>query len=199
MKKITIVLLFLCFSSYSQFSVGIKAGAMLSNLKFENTELEKGGIKPSFYAGGFFEYKFNRIAGELDVTYNEGGSRGKIYLRQNFDDNPREYSSDYKVNSVLVSVAAKLYLTKKFALKFGGYYGSILSVNNETNYNNANNFDYSDNWEKIDSGIILGLNYNISKHLFLDGTYLIGITDLRGVQKNEVYSRNIKIGAGYRF
>jgi opacity protein-like surface antigen len=202
MKKTTIALFMLTtFSGYSQFGVGLKAGALLANQKFENIETEKGGIKPSFYVGAFAEYRINKFAPEIDVTYNSGGSRGHIYIRENFEGNSISYESVYDVNTVNVTGALKFYVSEKVAVKFGGYIGQIVSVKNKS-YGIPNvgtqEVDLSDDWGKSDAGVLLGLNWNVTSHLFIEGGYYLGVTDMRGYG-GSVQSRNLKIGAGYRF
>ncbi|WP_395043889.1 porin family protein [Flavobacterium sp.] len=203
MKKIILGLLLISFQGYSQLSGGIKSGALLSNFKFENSESEKSGLKPSFYAGIFIEYKFKRVAPEFEVSYNQSGNRGSILIRQNFDDVPTKLYSNYKLNLLMFSVASKFYLTKKFNLKFGVHYSQVLyvenSIENFPGINGALKTDLTDSWKKNDFGVLFGVNFDITKHLFLDGTYLIGLSDLREIPKYEVNNRMIKIGAGYKF
>lgn len=57
-KQILVVFTFLfSCNCFQQFSAGVKAGGILSNFRFENIKNEKNTFKPSFYIGGFAEYK----------------------------------------------------------------------------------------------------------------------------------------------
>lgn len=187
---------------YSQFTGGIKAGALLSKFKFENEDFEESGIKPSFFVSGFAEYKIGKIAPEIELAYNRSGNKGTIDLRENPDDLRGEYKSTYEVDVLTIALSAKYYPVESLALKFGFYTAPILSVNNtvfgfpdgERNMET----DLSDSWQKTDNGIILGVSYFVSKNVFLDGTYLNGFTDIRGYQ-GEVKNRMVRLGLGYKF
>lgn len=202
MRKILIITLSLFyFFSYSQIGFGLKAGASLANLNFTDSEYESGGIMPSFYAGVFSEYKAGIFTPEVEITYNRNGSFSKADLITNPDFGSREYKIDYTIETVSFSFVGKFNVFSKFNLKAGYYYGSIISVESNTRnfptHGKNEKQDLTDSWNETDSGVILGANWDITKHLFIDLNYIIGLNDIRGYS-SEVNSRVLRIGAGYR-
>ncbi len=202
-KGFLILVLFISISGYSQLTGGVKAGALLANLKFEN-DLTNSKMKPSFYVGGFIEFKILKFAPEIEVTYNQFGSKGETSIRENFDDPISTIDSEYKINSLMISPSLKFYATKKFALKFGGYYNSILSADfvsegMPSNGGVETTYDLSNSWNKSEFGLTFGLSFDITKNIFVESSYIYGLSDLSGTQNNEVNNRSFRIGGGYKF
>jgi len=204
MKQIFVVFTFLfSCSCFAQFSAGVKAGAILSNFRFENTSNEKNAFKPSFYLGGFAEYKIGKLSPEIELSYMQSGDNGRFITDKSVGENQISAESKYQLNLLSLIVTAKYYLLEKFNVKAGWYYGRILEVkNNLKNISNQDdNFETNlkDEWNKSDYGFTFGLNYDISTNLFLESNYFFGLTDLRGMENFEVKNRMIRLGIGYKF
>jgi hypothetical protein len=114
-KQILVVFTFLfSCNCFQQFSAGVKAGGILSNFRFENIKNEKNAFKPSFYIGGFAEYKIGKLSPEIELSYIQGGDNGRFVTDKSVGENQISAESKYQLNLLSLIVTAKYYLLKKF-------------------------------------------------------------------------------------
>jgi hypothetical protein len=89
---------------------------------------------------------------------------------------------------IAIPVLAKIYLSKSFSLELGPQASFLLSEKNNFDVNNSNTFDFA-----IDAG--LGLK--LTKHIFIEGRYVLGLTEVspNAQAKNSV----LQLSAGLMF
>ena len=60
--------------------------------------------------------------------------------------------------------------------------------------------DLKDYTNSIDFGVGLGLTYNITNDVFVQGRYTLGLTEIykSPVEKNNIKDGNVQIAIGYR-
>lgn len=181
-------------NSNNGLHIGLKGGLLLANVKDDNEEV-KTKIKAGVYVGAFFEYVDGKIAPEIEISYNQFGSRGD-------DSNTSYLDYEYQINSFLISPSLKVFIVDKFAPKVGFYMSQIISVK-ATVYDNSTNgyteLDLTDDWNNTEFGMVLGFQFNATKKLLIEANYLYGFSDLSGDQVGKINNRSIRFGLGYKF
>lgn len=180
MKKsifLTIALLFLAANSQAQLlKLGAKAGLNYAN--FSGTEIQTDAIT-SYHAGLVAEIKLlDKFAIQPELLYTTQGATYNTAL------------GDFKneLGYIAIPVLAKIYLSDSFSLEVGPQASFLLSKKNDFDVNDANTFDFA-----IDAG----LSFKITKNLFVQGRYVLGLTEVSpdADAKNSV----LQLSAGLMF
>lgn len=180
MKKIVLAVALLVVTSASmqaQFlRVGVKAGVNFAN--FSGTEIQTDGIT-SYHAGLVAEVKLlDRFAIQPELLYNTQGAEYKSAL------------GDFKneLGYISIPVMAKIYLTDAFSIEAGPQASFLVSEKNDFDVEDSKTFDFAVN---------AGLGFKITKSLFVQGRYSLGLTEIskNADAKNSVFS----VSAGFLF
>lgn len=179
MKHTLLLLMLLPLYSFSQVGFGVKTGVNLSYHNFEDVGITR--MNPSYYFGGFLEYKSDVVGVEFGIDYSPTESDAK---ERNISG--ITYSDKLEVQSLITSLSLKLYPVEKFVVKTGIYL-------------NSSNTDYTFNGEDIeadmkDVGMMLGMEAYVYKGLFLDGRILFDLN-----KKDDIKSEYLLFGLGYKF
>ncbi|WNM19007.1 porin family protein [Flavobacterium capsici] len=178
MKK-SILLLAVVFSFGSMnaqmFQFGLKAGANFSNL--EGNDIS-GSTYTSFHFGAVVELKLlENLSLQPELLYSSQGTK--------IDE---AGFKDINYNYFTVPVLAKFYLiSKKLSLEVGPQFSFLV------------NESVSDQFEgeTFDFALAGGLGYNITEHFFVQGRYVLGLTEAN--KDAEVTNRVIQFSVGYKF
>jgi hypothetical protein len=180
MKKIfflTIALLFLTANAQAQLlKLGIKAGLNYAN--FSGTEIQTDAIT-SYHAGLVAEIKLlDKFAIQPELLYTTQGATYKTALGD-FEN---------ELGYIAIPVLAKIYLSKSFSLELGPQASFLLSEKNDFNANDSNTFDFA---------IDMGLGLKVTKNIFVQGRYVLGLTEVSSSAdaKNSV----LQLSAGLMF
>jgi hypothetical protein len=180
MKKILLAAALLLVTSttlQAQFlRIGVKGGVNFAN--FSGTEIQTNAIT-SYHAGLVAELKIlDRIAIQPELLYNTQGAEYKTPL------------GDFKneLGYISIPVMAKIYLTDSFSLEAGPQASFLVSEKNDFDVKDSKTFDFAVN---------AGLGFKITKSLFVQGRYSLGLTEIskEADAKNSVFS----VSAGFRF
>ncbi len=180
MKKthlITFALLLLAMNTQAQLlQIGVKAGLNYAN--FSETNIQTDAIT-SYHAGVIAEVKLlDKFAIQPELLYTTQGATYKTAL------------GDVKneLGYIAIPVLAKIYLSKSFSLELGPQASFLLSEKDKFNVNDANTFDFA-----VDAG----LSFKITKSLFIQGRYVLGLTEVstNADAKNSV----LQLSAGLMF
>lgn len=177
MKKLIVFasLLFLGLlgSSAQIVKFGIKAGANFSDLDGAiNTK-----TKTSYHFGAVVEIKaFPNLSIQPEFLYSTQGAKSDIAAVGNID-----------FNYVTVPVLAKFYvITNVLCLEVGPQFAFL--VNDNVSSNDPSSFDF---------GAVGGLGVHLSKHVFIQGRYVVGLSDTS--KDSEITNRVIQLSLGYTF
>jgi opacity protein-like surface antigen len=180
MKKtilITTLLLILSFSVQSQLlQIGVKAGLNYAN--FSGTTIQTDAIT-SYHGGLVAEIKLlDKFALQPELLYTTQGATYKTALGDFKDE----------LGYIAIPVLAKIYLSKSFSLELGPQASFLLSEKNNFDANNSNTFDFA-----VDAG----LSFKITKNIFVQGRYVLGLTEVssNADAKNSV----LQLSAGLMF
>ena len=176
---------------------GIKAGFDMTNFWGEDMP---HGMKPSYQAGVFLEYRFASapiaIAPEIVFAAQGGkfnvGEETGLSFAKNAD-------VTFNTNYINIPVMLKYYVTPSFSIDFGPQLGiNVYSKATATAGNASATVDMGDVTNSVDFALGLGGTYNITRNAFLQARYTMGMTH---VLKNDVDAQNgnIQIAFGYRF
>ena len=161
MKKSILVIAFmlvLSFNAQAQLlQIGVKAGLNYAN--FSGTEIQTDAIT-SYHAGLIAEIKLlDKFAIQPELLYT---TQGATYNTA-FGDIKNE------LGYIAIPVLAKIYLSKSFSLELGPQASFLLSEKNNFDATDSNTFDFA-----VDAG----LSFKITKNIFLQGRYVLGLTEV---------------------
>lgn len=180
-KSIVFTLLILAtLSANAQVRFGLKAGPNFSDLDGKYNSSTKTG----FHFGALLEIKPNgsNFAIQPELLYSAQGTKVKPEV---FEDENINY--DY----VTVPVIIKYYIISDFMnLEFGPQFAFLVSDNVDNDINNPVP-------ESFDFAITGGLGINITKHIFIQGRYVVGLTEAS--KDAEVKNRVVQASIGYKF
>lgn len=180
MKKnifLSIALLLLTANTQAQLlKLGVKAGLNYAN--FSGTAIQTDAIT-SYHAGLVAEVKLlDKFAIQPELLYTTQGATYKTVL----DDVNKE------LGYIAIPVLAKIYLSESFSLELGPQASFLLSEKDDFDAFDPNTFEFA-----VDAG----LSFKITKSLFVQGRYVLGLTDVssNADAKNSV----LQLSAGLMF
>jgi hypothetical protein len=180
-----------------------KLGMNIANFR-ENT----GDPDPrfAFVAGGEFEYQ---VAPKLSF------SAGLLYSQQGVTkegwSGEKKTDTTIKTDYINIPVMFKYYIIPALSVDLGpqlgvNVYSKVTSkIKGSGSAESKNTTDNKDNTKTIDVGVGLGLTYNITKDVFIQGRYTLGLTkafnygDAYGLDYKNRKNGNAQIAIGYRF
>lgn len=156
--------------------LGVKAGINYAN--FTGSSVQTDAIT-SYHGGLVAEIKLlDKFAIQPELLYTTQGATYKTVL------------GDVKneLGYIAIPVLAKIYLGKSFSLEFGPQASFLLNKKGDFTINDPNTFDFA-----IDAG--LGLK--VTKSIFIEGRYVLGLTEVSSTAetKNSV----LQLSAGLMF
>ena len=206
MKKITIALVCMLLTAgaamaQKQFTFGPKIGVDYTHFWGKNAY---HGGQLNYQAGLFMEYRFTSSfsiapevvfaaqGGKYDVKdYNDGDG----YFDAKFTDN---------INYINIPVMFKYYVTPALSIDLGpqlgiNVYSKYTVESKDKNLNIKETIDQKDDTKAIDVGVGLGLTYNITNDVFVQGRYTLGLTEVFDKSWDTGKNGNAQIAIGYRF
>jgi hypothetical protein len=165
---------------------GVKGGMNFSN--FVGT-VEDQGIRSSIHLGLLAEIMVSdNFSIQPELLYSK---QGATYTGQIPGFNRT------KLDYILLPVEAKFKLIDKLSLEVGPQLGILMSSRLKTNTSN----DKIDGLKSIDFGINAGLQYQINNAAFVQGRYVLGLSDTRlsDNSNNRISNSVIQLSIGYLF
>ena len=159
---------------------GIKAGANFANQNGDTPpEFESKESITSYHAGLLAEVKlFDSFAIQPELLYSTQGATYK--------DAVEEFKNE--LGYLSIPVLAKFYLSKSLSLELGPQASFLLSEKNDFDVEDAETFEF---------GVVGGLGLNITKNLFVQARYGLGLTE---ASKNaDIKNSTIQLSAGLMF
>lgn len=187
MKKtilVTAFLLVLSFSTQAQLlQIGAKVGLNYANqtgseITIDNTNYNTSAIT-SYHTGLIAEIKIvDSFSIQPELLYSTQGATYKNAIKE--FDNELGYLS--------IPVLAKIYLSKTFSLELGPQASFLLSEKDEFVAEDSNTFDFAVN---------AGLGFKITKSIFIQGRYVLGLTEVSTTTKSK--NSVVQVSAGFMF
>ena len=201
MKKIAIALMCTIFAAgaamaQKQFTFGPKIGVDYTH--YWGEDAYHGG-QLNYQAGLFMEYRFtNKFSVAPEVVFAAQGGKFEY-------DNGRGsvYKETDNVNYINVPVMLKFYVVPALSIDFGPQVGfNVYSKNTweakVADEGGKHTEDMKDVTKSVDFGLGLGLTYNITNDVFVQGRYTMGLTDVFDYDHSGK-NGNAQIAIGYRF
>ena len=206
MKKITIALVCMLLTAgaamaQKQFTFGPKIGVDYTHFWGKNAY---HGGQLNYQAGVFMEYRFtNRFSIAPEVVF---AAQGGKYDVKDYNDGDGFFDAKFteNVNYINIPVMFKYYVTPALSIDLGPQLGinvySKYTVESKDKHLNINEtLDQKDDTKTIDVGVGLGLTYNITNDVFVQGRYTLGLTDVFDKSWDTGKNGNAQIAIGYRF
>lgn len=177
------------------FSWGPKVGVDYTH--YWGEDVEHGG-QLNYQVGLFMEYRFtNKFSIAPEVVF---AAQGGKYEYNRYGVTLKE--TDH-VNYINVPVMLKFYVVPALSIDFGPQVGFNVYSKNTAEAKAGGEggkitTDMKDYTKTVDVGIGLGLTYNITKDVFVQGRYTMGLTDVFDYDHSGK-NGNAQIAIGYRF
>jgi hypothetical protein len=162
---------------------GIKAGLNYanqtgSNITVNSTNYNTDGIT-SYHAGLVAELKLTPgFSIQPELLYSTQGATYKNAFE--------EFKNE--LGYLSIPVLAKINLNKTISLDLGPQASFLLSERNNFDVNNAETFDF---------GVAGGLSLSLTKRFFIQGRYVLGLTEAS--KEAQVKNSVLQISAGFKF
>tara|TARA_B100000965_G_C19481318_1_gene708654 strand:- start:31 stop:630 length:600 start_codon:yes stop_codon:yes gene_type:complete len=175
-----IIILFLCLNGFcfgQNFQAGTITGINTSQVSGDNLA---GFNKLGFRLGGFVNKKIGPFTGQIEFQYINKGSKEVV------DTDFYQQGYTFFLNYLEMPISVKTKLYNKTLLEIGCSVGYLLSSGEEINgYNETgvevNNLDYS---------IHFGIDYKLSKKLYLNTRLSNSIAPIRKHASGQTYRWN---------
>lgn len=176
MKKIIVlaVLLLGTLTASAQLKFGIKGGANFSDLDGISIDTK---MRTGFHFG---------VLAELKLPANFALQPELLYSSQGADVNEEAFD-DIKYDYITVPVLLKYYLISDLLSIEAGPQFSFL-VNDNVDFEDSSTFDFA---------ALGGVGVDVGQHFFLQGRYVIGLTD--ATADADVTNKVIQLSVGYKF
>jgi hypothetical protein len=187
MKKIifiSVLILALSYNVQAQLlRIGLKAGLNYANQTGTNITVNSGNYNKdaisSYHAGLVAEIKVTEgFSVQPELLYSTQGATYK-YAATEFKN---------ELGYLSIPVLAKFHLNKVISLDLGPQASFLLSERKQFDVKEANTFDF---------GIAGGLGLNITKSLFIQGRYVLGLTDAS--KDAQIKNSVLQVSAGFLF
>ena len=185
-KTILVTVLLLAISSTMQAQLvkfGIKAGLNYDNQTGSDITINSGNYDKeaitSYHAGLVAEIKLtDGFSVQPELLYSTQGATYK-YAATEFKN---------ELGYLSIPVLAKFNLNKTVSLDLGPQASFLLSERNDFDVENAETFEF---------GVAGGLTLNVTKSIFLQGRYVLGLTEAS--KDADVKNSVVQISAGFKF
>ena len=187
MKKIIVAAVILFAGSLSMNAQAIKFGfkgglnyanQTGSNITVNSTNYTTDAIT-SYHAGLLAEIKLtDGFAIQPELLYSTMGATYKNAVEE----------FKYELGYISIPVLAKISLSKAVSLDLGPQASFLLSERKNVNFKEAETFEF---------GVAGGLGFNITKNFFLQGRYVLGLTE--ATKEAKVKNSVVQISAGFTF
>jgi len=137
--------------------IGAKVGLNYAN--YSGTSIQTDALT-SYHAGLIAEVKLlDKFAIQPELLYTTQGASYKVGINEIKNE----------LGYIAIPVLAKLYLSKSFSLELGPQASFLLSEKNKFDANDANTFDFA---------VDFGLGFKVTKSIFIQGRYVLGLTEV---------------------
>ncbi len=186
MKKVLVIVAFATLfiatkTNAQEFKFGLKGG--INFAKFIGDDVD-ADMFTGFHLGAVAEYSFNeKVVIQPELLFSTQGAKAD---GANFK---------VKVNYLNLPIMVKYFVSDGFNLQAGPQIGFLLDSKFE---GEDVGIDADEAFKNIDFGVNLGLGYQFDEHIFIEGRYNLGLSDIMkedGNAKNSVF----QISLGYIF
>lgn len=187
MKKIFLICVLLIATTLTlqaqTITYGIKGGLNFANQKGSDIIINNTNYKTStitaFHIGLLAKIDiFNGLALQPELLYTTKGA--------NYKDAVNEFINE--LGYLSIPVMLKINLNKSLSLELGPQASFLLSQRNEFDVKDAKTFDF---------GVAAGLGLKITKNLFIEGRYGLGLTNVS--KDADIKNSVIQLSAGILF
>ncbi|MFT5254584.1 MAG: opacity protein-like surface antigen [Flavobacteriales bacterium] len=162
---------------------GIKGGINYANQNGTNITVNSSNYNSeaitSYHAGLVAEVKLiNGFAIQPELLYSTQGA--------NYKDGFNEFRNE--LGYLSIPVLAKINLSKSISLELGPQASFLLSERNNVDFKNAETFEFA---------AVGGLGLNVTKNLFIQARYGLGLTEAS--QNADIKNSTFQVSAGIMF
>ncbi|WP_430810796.1 MULTISPECIES: porin family protein [unclassified Carboxylicivirga] len=181
MKKIVAMIAVMAMVSVSALAqtFGVKAGVNIANIKYSGSGMNiSPDSKVGLAVGAFAKFDITEaFVIQPELLYSEKGAKLDI------SEGGERYKSTMKLNYLSIPVIAKYYVAEGFSLQAGPQFDFLLSAKEDWDatiggMSESGEDDIKEDVTGLDFGLALGLGYEFTSGLGIDGRYIIGLSEL---------------------
>jgi hypothetical protein len=185
-KTILVAVVVFAMSNAAQAQLvkfGIKGGVNYANqngssITVNSTNYDTSAIT-SYHAGLIAELKLtDGFSIQPELLYSTQGATYKNAVD--------EFKNE--LGYLSIPVMARFHFNKTVSLDLGPQTSFLLSERKNVNFNDSESFEF---------GVAGGLTLNVTKHIFLQGRYLLGLTEAS--KEAKVKNSALQVSAGFTF
>lgn len=211
MKKFLLLILHLLIGinlNAQENIFGIRTGIGRSTLKMDYAGSDSDFVskgKLSFYLAAFAEHKIARnFALQGEVSISSTGGRNTFY-----DDEGSKNTNAITLGKLSIPLMLKYYCNQRFSIN-GGVIPSFILETISENRNNGKLFstllgdsiDIKNDVKVFELNPFLGVEFHISRKIFLDARYIFGIYDIAKNNKDSGFdslkNSYLQVGVGFK-
>ena len=187
------ILAVLTLSSCGCHNYGLKTGVNVTSIRGDDTENLNSRI--GLFFGGFAELCINdSFAIQPELLYSQQGAK---YTESD------GYDGTFGLDYIQVPVMAKIKVTEEFILEAGPQVGVLISAKDKyESPGDSGEEDIRDDYNDIDFGANIGINYQLESGLNFGARYFFGLSNINDiVGSNDFKSQNgvFSFSIGYKF
>lgn len=180
------IFIFLPFTSFSQFLVGVKGGVNYANVHISTfTDMNNAySYRPGYHFGLTFNYTVKKkIQFNPEVLLSAKGY--KI-------DFPDGTDSRVRLNYISIPLVLSYAPLESVNILLGPEMGYLVGAKSKTS---GVTTDIRNLWnQKIDIGVALGIRFNLSPYTFIEGRFTQGLSSIQDVNFADLNGNNIGTG-----
>ncbi len=177
---------------------GAKAGMNVSSISADGFDDAKS--KVGYYAGLFMNAPIAEgFSIQPEVLYNNLGAKTETTVLGT------KYSSTLNLDYITVPVMFQYNATPQFYLEAGPEFGFMVNANQKytAGSNNTTSTLNTDDFNKFNFGVGLGLGFNVTENIGLNARYVAGMNDITNNDKwgSDANNKNntFQVGLGVKF
>lgn len=190
-------------------SIGIKAGLNLS--KWQGDDVDRAQNKPGLHLGLFYEFPLGeKSVLQPGIMYAQKGVRNKESEILEFNPDTEIKMTghlDFRANYLEIPISYKYLIDEK--VYFLAIPTASFLLKNKTTFTITQCIDGTctgsreegeiDEMRNIDVNLNLGVGFNITKKVGLEGSYQFGLLSFDEDGESAAYNRTFMFSIGYRF
>lgn len=202
MKTTVLLLIFslMCFGgvqAQEYFNFGIKGGVNFGNFAGDDAEESDFKVRTGFHIGVLAEIMLaERFALQPEILYSSQGGKATL---EDFDEFMGENMDvQLKLDYISVPVLLKYFVIPGLSIEAGPQFSFTVDSQAEVSFEGEEaSVDITDETEKFDLGLAVGLGYGLPQGFLVQARYARGFSDV--YTDSDIRNTLFQVSVGYKF
>lgn len=202
MKNTLLLICFyiVCFEgirAQEDFNFGIKGGVNFANFTGDDAEEADFNIRTGFHIGVMAEIMLaERLALQPEILFSSQGGKSTV---QDFDEFlGEEMDVQFKLDYISIPVLLKYFVIPGLSVEAGPQFSFMADSEAEASFEGEEvSVDITDETEKFDLGLAVGLGYGLPQGFQMQARYVRGFSDI--YSDSDLRNTMFQVSVGYKF